>query len=182
MWDLRTSLGPCHDQAGRSNPDHHGKTPENVAEAWRGDQVTSVDETGIGHVMRVMYISLRKALIVGASTSAVIAAAAPAWADVFVVDFTGPGSAIDAEVFTGTAPPSLPAGDTMISVVDITTKPVLSGAPLGAPGPVPGAGLLSLAFFIVAGAKTKLREIIAFARQRRATAVRSPAGQVSVSS
>ena len=60
--------------------------------------------------MRVMCISLRKALIVGASTTAVLLAAAPAWADVFVVDFTGPGNVIGAEVFTGTTPkPSLPA-------------------------------------------------------------------------
>ena len=83
-----------------------GKAPETAAEAWRGDQVTSVDEIGIGHVMRVMYISLRKALIVGASTTAVLLAAAPAWADVFVVDYTGPGGAIGADVFTATSPTS----------------------------------------------------------------------------
>ncbi len=125
--------------------------------------------------MSKMYISLRKALIVGASASAVMAAAAPAWADVFVLDFTGPGGVIGAEVYTGTAPPPPPAGDTLISVVDVTTKPVLSGAPLGAPGPVPGAGLLSLAFFIVAGAKTKLREIVAFARKTRLRSMRAGA-------
>ena len=125
--------------------------------------------------MSKMFISLRKALIVGASASAVMAAAAPAWADVFVLDFTGPGGVIGAEVYTGTAPPPPPAGDTLISVVNVTTKPVLSGAPLGAPGPVPGAGLLSLAFFIVAGAKTKLREIVAFARKTRLRSMRAGA-------
>ncbi len=125
--------------------------------------------------MSRMYISLRKALIVGASASAVMAAAAPAGADVFVLDFTGPGGAIGAEVYTGTAPPPPPAGDTLISVVDVTTKPVLSGAPLGAPGPVPGAGLLSLAFFIVAGAKTKLLEIVAFAHKTRPRSMRAGA-------
>ena len=56
----------------RSSRQGDGKAPENAAEAWRGDQVTSVDKTGIGHVMRMMYISLRKALIVGASTTAVL--------------------------------------------------------------------------------------------------------------
>ena len=159
----------------RSSRQGDGKAPETAAEAWRGDQVTSVDETGIGHVMRVMCISLRKALIVGASTTAVLLAAAPAWADVFVVDFTGPGKVISAEVFTGTTPPSPPAGDTVISVVDITTKPVLSGAPLGAPGPAPGAGLLSLAYFVLAGAKPTLREIAAFAHKTRARPIRASA-------
>ena len=125
--------------------------------------------------MRVMYMSLRKVLIVGASTTAVLLAAAPAWADVFVVDFTGPGKVIGAEVFTGTTPPSPPAGDTVISVVDITTKPVLSGAPLGAPGPAPGAGLLSLAYFVLAGVKTTLREIAAFAHKTRARPIRASA-------
>jgi len=159
----------------RSSRQGDGKAPETAAEAWRGDQVTSVDETGIGRVMRTMYISLRKALIVGASTTAVLLAAAPAWADVFVVDFTGPGNAIDAEVFTGTAPPSLPAGDTIISAVDITTRPVLSGTPLGAPGPAPGAGLLSLAFFVLTGVKIKLREIAALAHKTRAPPMRADA-------
>ncbi len=173
--DSRASLAPCQDKAGRYDDDHYGNAPENAAKAWRGDQVTSVDKIGIGHVMRAMYISLRRALIVGATTSSVMAAAAPAWADVFVVDFTGPGNVIDAEVFTGTSPPSLPAGDTLISVVDVTTKPVLSGAPLGAPGPAPGAGLLSLAFFVLAGAKTKLRKIAAFAHKTRLRSMRASA-------
>ncbi len=154
-----------------------GKAPETAAEALRGDEVTSVDKIGIGHVMRTMYMSLRKVLIVGAATSAVVTAAAPAWADVFVVDFTGPGNVIDAEVFTGTTPPSLPAGDTVISVVDVTTKPVLSGAPLGAPGPAPGAGLLSLAFFVLAGVKTKLRDIIAFAHKTCSRSMRASAAR-----
>ena len=141
--------------------------------------------------MRVMYISLRKAMIVGASTTAVLLAAAPAWADVFVVDYTGPGGVISADFYRNkpNASSSLPsAAITIISIVDISTKPVLSGAPLGAPGPAPGAGLLSLAFFVLAGVKTKLREITALARKTcarpmRADAVRvASAGQVSVSS
>ena len=54
--------------------------------------------------MRMMYISLRKVLIVGASTTAVLLAAAPAWADLFVVDYTGPGGALGADVFHSNKP------------------------------------------------------------------------------
>ena len=69
---------------------------------------------------------------------------------------------------TITTPIASLSGDTVLSIVDISTKPLLTGAPVGAPGPVPGAGLLSLAFLVLAGVKTKLREIAVFARQTRA--------------
>ena len=145
--------------------------------------------------MNTLSIHLRKVLIVGASTVAVMAAAAPAWADVFVVDFWGADGSIGADVFSGTlqhgssstyqlngggaitvtssgdtitTPIASLSGDTVLSIVDISAKPLLTGAPVGAPGPVPGAGLLSLAFFVLAGVKTKLREIAVFARQTRA--------------
>ena len=36
---------------------------------------------------------------------------------------------------------------------------------MGAPVPVPGSGLLSLAFFVLAGAKTKARAIADFTRR-----------------
>ncbi len=146
--------------------------------------------------MKTLSIHLRKVLIVGASTVAVMAAA-PAWADVFVVDFWGADGSIGADVFSGTlqsthgssstyqlngggaitvtgsgdaitTPIASLSGDTVLSIVDISTKPLLTGAPVGAPGPVPGAGLLSLAFFVLAGVKTKLREIAVFAPQTRA--------------
>ncbi len=144
--------------------------------------------------MKTLSIHLRKVLIVGASSVAVMAAA-PAWADVFVVDFWGADGSIGADVFSGTlqhgssstyllngggaitvtssgdtitTPIASLSGDTVLSIVDISTKPLLTGAPVGAPGPVPGAGLLSLAFFVLAGVKTKLREIAGFARQTRA--------------
>jgi hypothetical protein len=147
--------------------------------------------------MNTLSIHLRKVLIVGASTVAVMAAAAPAWADVFIVDFWGADGSIGADVFSGTlqsthgssstyqlngggaitvtssgdsitTPIASLSGDTVISIVDISAKPFLTGAPVGAPGPVPGAGLLSLAFLVLAGVKTKLREIAVFARQTRA--------------
>jgi hypothetical protein len=117
--------------------------------------------------MKTLAIHLRKVLIVGVSTTTVMAAAAPARADVFVLDYWAADGSFQIELFNGTAPPRPPAGGTLISVVDVTTHPVLSGAPVGAPGPVPGAGLLSLTFFILAGLKTKMREIAAFARQTR---------------
>ncbi len=130
--------------------------------------------------MRTLYIGIRNALIVGASTTAVLLAAAPAWADLFVVDYTGPGGALGADVFTATSPTSYlsslsSSGGHVISIVDISKNQLLSGAPLGAPGPVPGAGLLSLAFFVLAGVKTKLREIAAFARKTRAPPMRADA-------
>ena len=52
--------------------------------------------------MKTLSIHLRKVLIVGASTVAVMAGAAPAWADVFVVDFWGADGSIGADVFSGT--------------------------------------------------------------------------------
>ena len=146
--------------------------------------------------MKTLSTHLRKVLIVGASAVAVMAGSAPAWADVFVVDFWGADGSIGADVFSGTlqskngssstyqlngggaitvtgsgdlitTPIASLSGDTVLSIVDISREPLLSGAPVGAPGPVPGAGLLSLAFFILAGLKTKLREIAVFARQTR---------------
>ena len=136
--------------------------------------------------MNMMYISLRKAMIVGASTTAVLLGAAPARADLFIVDYTGPGGTFNAAIFTATSPTAYlsslsRSGDHIISYVDMSKYQVLSGtplssgAPLGAPGPVPGAGLLSLAFFIVAGAKTKLREIVAFAHKTRPRSMRAGA-------
>jgi hypothetical protein len=132
--------------------------------------------------MRVVCSGLRKVLIVGASTTAVLLAAAPAWADLFVVDYTGPGGALGADVFTATNPTSYlsslsRSGDHVISIVDISKNQLLSGAPLGAPGPAPGAGLLSLAFFVLAGVKTKLRAIAAFARKTRAAPTRADASR-----
>jgi hypothetical protein len=120
--------------------------------------------------MKTRSIHLRKVLILGASTVAVMAAAAPAWADYFVLDYWDDGSFVVEVVNGGTTPPAPPPGSTLISEVDASATPLLSGSgsPVGAPGPVPGAGLLSLAFFILAGVKTKLREIAALARQTRA--------------
>ena len=124
---------------------------QNCAKFWPRDQVTSNDKPSARRVMKTLSIHLRKVLIVGASTVAVMAGAAPAWADVFVVDFWGADGSIGADVFSGTlqskngssstyqlngggaitvtssgdsitTPIASLSGDTVLSIVDISTQ------------------------------------------------------------
>ena len=193
-------------------------------------------------------VTLRKTLIVGASATAMTAATAPAWADIFDLDYSGsdgtsgmlvltaipdpgagsgaflvtsiwgtqnglrgtliPPAAVpgtdsapgfqgnDNTIFSGTASTPLfnfygisfstssgsynlySTGSQYALIENVPISNGLSGGgvpltsvtltPVGAPGPVPGAGLLSLGFFVLAGVKTKARAIAAFARGWRA--------------
>ncbi len=197
--------------------------------------------------MTGLSVTLRKALIVGASATAMTMTAASAWADVFDLDYSGsdgtsgmlaltaipdpgagsgaflvtsisgtqnelPGTLIppaavpgtnsapgfqgnDNTIFSGTASTplfnfygisfstssgnyNLYSTGSQYALIENTANGPLPGggfpltsltlAPVGAPGPVPGAGLLSLGFFFVAGVKTKARAMAAFARGWRA--------------
>ena len=50
----------------------------------------------------------------------------------------------------------------------IVTSNGIGNSPIAAPGPVPGAGLLSLGFFALPGAVAKAREVAGFAGRRDA--------------
>jgi hypothetical protein len=192
-------------------------------------------------------VTLRKALIVGASATAMTMAPASAWADVFDLDYSGadgtsgmlvltaipdpgagsgaflvtsisgtqneltgtliPPAAVpgtdsapgfqgnDNTIFSGTAATpifnfygisfstssgsyNLYSTGSQYALIENTPNGPLSGGgfpltsltlnPVGAPGPVPGAGLLSLGFLLLAGVKTKARAIAALARRWRA--------------
>ena len=196
-----------------------------------------------GGWMTGLSVTLRKALIVGASATAMTMAPAPAWADMFDLDYSGSDGTSGMFVLTAIPDPEAGSGAFLVTSVSgtqdglrgtlippaavpgtdsapgfqgndntilsgTTATPIvnfygisfstssgnynlystgsqyalientpngpLSGggfpltsltlAPVGAPGPAPGAGLLSLAFFVLAGVKAKARAMAAFAR------------------
>lgn len=196
--------------------------------------------------MSGLSVTLRKALLLGASATAMSMAPASAWADTFDLDYSGAGisgmlaltatpdpeagsgaflvtsisgtqnelpttlippAAVpgtdsapgfqgnDNTIFSGTASTplfnfygisfstssgnyNLYSTGSQYALIENTPNGPLSGGRLPAdfthphpcrrPGPVPGAGLLSLGFFVLAGVKTKARAIAAFARGWRA--------------
>jgi hypothetical protein len=189
--------------------------------------------------MLALSATLRKSLILGALPTVMMVAVAPAWADIFDLDYAGSGfigslvitasnaggvetvSAISGtqnDLAATLIPPAATPGtdsapgfqgndNTILSgtgttpivnfygisfstssgnynlystgsqyalIANVANGPLSGGGdpltsltltPVGAPGPVPGSGLLSLAFFVLVGAKTKARAIADFVRR-----------------